>query len=78
MQLPINWTVFSLWIALLLSSGNEAGKNGTIETEQGGFAMTSLKTKAILAPKIRLGRVVLYFYLITFTVIGIITYLAKD
>ncbi|WP_269768123.1 hypothetical protein [Bdellovibrio bacteriovorus] len=39
--------------------------------------MTTLETRAILAPKIRLGRVVIYFYLTAFIVVGIIAYLAN-
>lgn len=39
--------------------------------------MTTLATRALLAQKIRLGRVVILFYLTTFIVVGLLTYLAN-
>lgn len=39
--------------------------------------MTTLQTRALLAPKIRLGRAVLFFYLTTFIVVGLLTYLSN-
>ncbi|WII72115.1 hypothetical protein QJS83_16760 [Bdellovibrio sp. 22V] len=39
--------------------------------------MTTLATRALLASKIRLGRVVIYFYLLTIILVGILTYLAN-
>ncbi|WP_291515693.1 hypothetical protein [Bdellovibrio sp. ArHS] len=39
--------------------------------------MTTLATRALLANKIRLGRVVLFVYLSTFIVVGLLTYFAN-
>lgn len=39
--------------------------------------MTTLGTRARLAPRIRLGRVVIIFYLSTFIVVGLLTYLSN-
>ncbi|WP_347356730.1 hypothetical protein [Bdellovibrio sp.] len=39
--------------------------------------MTTLETRARLAPKIRLGRVVIYFYLGVFILVGIVAYFAN-
>jgi len=36
--------------------------------------MTTLSAKALLAPKIRLGRFVLYFYMISIIAVGILGY----
>lgn len=40
--------------------------------------MTTLATRAILASKIRVGRVVLYFYLLTFILVGLLAYLGNQ
>ncbi|WP_415061326.1 hypothetical protein [Bdellovibrio sp.] len=39
--------------------------------------MTTLATRALLAPKIRLGRVVILFYLTTIIVIGLLAYISN-
>lgn len=39
--------------------------------------MTTLAARALLAPKIRLGRVVLIFYLSVFIVVGLLTYISN-
>ncbi|MEN0059664.1 MAG: hypothetical protein AAGB31_12565 [Bdellovibrio sp.] len=40
--------------------------------------MTTLATRALLASKIRLGRVVVLFYLTTFITIGLLAYITKS
>lgn len=39
--------------------------------------MTTLSARALLAPKIRLGRFVLYFYMVSIIVVGILSYYAN-
>lgn len=39
--------------------------------------MTTLSARALLAPKIRLGRFVLYFYMVSIIAVGILSYYAN-